>query len=225
MFYKLPNNILHKQLNTVERNAGFLILLLCLLLPLSSAAETVYVGDTLRVGIRAEPGKRTASLTVVASGAELTVLGKEGGYTLVKAPNGVEGWVNSAYLTSNEPVQIRLRDASSKIRKLESQLERFSKMQPGQAIQIEALADTISKLEQERDQLRSQLGSSSTPIQNSAVEDLSNFAAPQSDYQFFSLDTLIWVALVTAFFLSLGFLVGVSWHKSQVTKRLGGLSL
>ncbi|MDH5231797.1 MAG: TIGR04211 family SH3 domain-containing protein [Gammaproteobacteria bacterium] len=198
----------------------FITLTLCLLfLSFESTAETVYVGDTLRVGVRAEPASQKPSLAVVNTGTALEIIDRQGSFALVKTPAGIEGWVKSAYLTSKKPARVLLRDAQRQVDQLEQEIIQLKQMTPGQSIQKNTLNQTIERLEDEKRALEQQLrlGLGETSMESRPASVLTVGGAQFNPF-------FMWFGLTT-FFLALGFLVGVSWHKSQVTKRLGGLTL
>jgi hypothetical protein len=194
-------------------------LVFSLLMPLASIAETVYVGDTLRVGVRNEPGSRTASLAVVPTGTALDVIERRGGYMKVRTPGGVEGWVKSAYMTHRKPAKLLLVNARSKINQLEKELKTLRRMQPGQNIQQEALAETIERLEAEKATLERQINSG-----DRSVSQMHNTGAVLNVGEY-EVNPKVWISALAIFLICVGFLVGVTWHKNQVTKRLGGLTL
>lgn len=182
-------------------------------------AETFYVGDTLRVGIRPEPVNGGPSIAVVSSGTALEILDRQGPHVKIRSPSGVEGWVKGAYLTKSKPSQILLTEAISKIKRLEKDITALKTQKGGQSgtsIDIAKLEAEKSALQQEVENLRSSLNNNDDDLGTS----LSFMEITQTNLTplYFLLGGLI-------FILSLGFLFGVTWHKHQVTKRLGGLSL
>ena len=208
----------HKKCVCIRVFKHALLALFVLLLSTNALAETAYVGDTLRVGVRAEPGTRSPSLTVITSGTQVEVLEQKSGHSLVRTPNGVEGWVKSAYISSDTPSAVRLRQAKRTINDLEKQIDKLTRMQPGQSIQNNALSENIMRLEDERKTLQNELEKLQQEVENGP-----RGSSKSLDIE--SFDTALWVFGFTVFVLSLGFLFGVTWHKTQVTKRLGGLSL
>ena len=183
-------------------------------------AETVYVGDNLRVGVRPEPGSTTPSLAVISTGARLEVVERKGSHIKIRTSSGVEGWVKSAYLSSAKPAKILLDDVRDKTSRLESELQRLKQMQPGQSIQNDALSQTIERLEQENRNLEAKLksGSFDNGLAGSGDADTINLGLMEIEWQYL-------VIFLTVFFVSLGFLFGVSWHKGHVSRRLGGLTI
>jgi len=74
-------------------------LILALLLgPVTTAmAETRYVSDRLEIQMRTGKGTQFRIMRMLPSGTALEILetDNENGYTRVRAPGGVEGWVLS----------------------------------------------------------------------------------------------------------------------------------
>lgn len=106
----------------------------CLLLALSVSsafAETVYVDDTLYAPIRSGEGTQYRILhSGVRSGTPLELLERsESGYSRVRTPDGIEGWIITRYLTETpiarerlETVNRQLARAQENVSSLQSQL-------------------------------------------------------------------------------------------------------
>jgi SH3 domain protein len=103
-----------------------LLALLLVLGPLSAFAATMYISDELTVPLRRGPSNGHKIINAaLPSGLALEVLGEDtaAGYTQVRTPNGIEGWVQTQYL-SNQPVaKDRLAAANKRIETLEAQLK------------------------------------------------------------------------------------------------------
>lgn len=203
-----------------------LILPLLVVLPLTAAAESLYVSDTLRVGIRSEPTNHVPSLTVLKSGAQIELLEKKGSYAKVRTESGIEGWVKSAYLSKQKPYQVQWDEAQKQIKVLESQIKALEKTKSGSnSTGQEELQKTVSDLAKDNKALMEQvqsLKSKTVVLNNNKNSENNKITLDLKD----SSSNFIYVALgAIAVILILGFLFGVSWHKKQVTKRLGGLSI
>jgi len=199
-----------------------LVLLSLLLLSLNAAAETYYVDDTLRVGVRAKPIKSLPSLTVVRSGDKVELLQNKGGYAKIRTSNGIEGWVKSAYLSKNIPAVATLKKSNSENEKLKNQIEDLKIAQNKKNSQDASLVNKISQLEKENSALKNQVNTASTSNDTNNIIGPSALNISLKDINKNHLYMILGAIIVL---LSLGFLFGVSWHKKQVTKRLGGLSI
>jgi SH3 domain protein len=100
-----------------------LVVLLLGLSGLTGAAfgETVYVSDRLEIQMRTGKGTQFRILRVLPSGTPLDVLSvdQENGYSRVRAPGGVEGWVLNRYLMKGPAARDRLADAEKQLAQLE----------------------------------------------------------------------------------------------------------
>jgi len=66
-------------------------------------AETMYVGDIIKITVRTGPGINHKIVAMINSGARVEVLKPEDEWSLVRITNGKEGWVLSRFLKSKEP--------------------------------------------------------------------------------------------------------------------------
>ena len=204
-----------------------LSLLIILLLPLNLLAETLYVGDTLRVGIRPEPSKNMPSISIIKTGASVEILERSRSYAKVRTQSGVEGWVKSAYLTRKVPANNKLKTANKKIKTLEQKLAKLQKSGDKTTNKIQQdLQMTIKQLQSEKDTMLKEINELKiNPV--SKVDSNNSATQAFSEFDLTSLNkNLMYIILGGVFaILVLGFMVGVSWYKQQVTKRLGGLSI
>ena len=89
----------------------------------AAAAETRYVSDELGITLRTGQSTQHQILRMVTSGTPLDVLetDEESGYTRVRTPQGVEGWVITRYLMDHPSAQNQLADAQKKAARLEEE--------------------------------------------------------------------------------------------------------
>jgi SH3 domain protein len=81
----------------------FMVLIGLLILPAVGAAETVYVSENFEVTMRTGPGTDRKIISLVESGKALEMVEKGDEWSMVREPNGKEGWVLNRYLTTNQP--------------------------------------------------------------------------------------------------------------------------
>ncbi len=86
-----------------------------------AAAETLYVSDELEIQMRTGKGNQYRILRMLPSGTQLEVLetDKEEGYSKVRAPGGVEGWVLTRFLMQQPAAREQLAAAEKKVARLE----------------------------------------------------------------------------------------------------------
>lgn len=102
-------------------NKPLTVVVLVLALNGLAAAETRYVSDRLEIQMRTGKGNQYRILRMLPSGTALEVLetDTENGYTRVRTPGGVEGWVLSRFLMKGRAARERLADAEKKLAQLE----------------------------------------------------------------------------------------------------------
>jgi SH3 domain protein len=99
---------------------SFKSLFCCLLLAVtasSALAETVYVDDTLYAPIRSGEGTQYRILhSGVRSGTPLEMIERsESGYSRVRTPDGIEGWMITRYLTETPIARERLESTNRQL--------------------------------------------------------------------------------------------------------------
>ncbi|WP_127478271.1 TIGR04211 family SH3 domain-containing protein [Sulfurivermis fontis] len=187
------------------RQALFLLMLLALM---PAQAETVYISDVLRVGVRAQPNSSDTPITVVTSGTELTVLERQAGHLRVRTSGGVEGWISEVYATSELPAQLRLERMEQERDRLQQELAQLRSSSSASGAQVEQLTARIEALQAENSQLQSRMAELQAQLQEEG-----------SAYGW-----LYYAAALIVLF-ALGVYLGVRWDKERVAQRLGGLEL
>jgi SH3 domain protein len=86
--------------------------------PLAGAEDIAYVTDILRLGIHQAQDTSDRPFQNLLSGTELTVLDRVPNYAHVRTNDGQEGWVKSAYLVTDKPVQLRVAEMEAEIETL-----------------------------------------------------------------------------------------------------------
>lgn len=103
-----------------------LLALLLALGPAAALAATLYISDELTVPLRRGPSNGHKIINAaLPSGLALEVLGEDSaaGFTQVRTPNGVEGWIQSQYLVNQPIAKDRLAAATKRAETLETQLK------------------------------------------------------------------------------------------------------
>jgi hypothetical protein len=99
-------------------------------------AAPAYVSDELVLGVYSEQNNQGQRLTTLHSGASVETLAVNGDFTQVRLNDGTTGWVKSAYLTTQEPAVVR-------IKQLQDELDRSRATTP-------ALAEAAARSEVEQ---------------------------------------------------------------------------
>jgi len=146
-----------------------LILVLLLGLVTTAMAETRYVSDRLDIQMRTGKGTKFRILRMLPSGTALEVLeiDKGTGYTRVRAPGGVEGWVLTRVLMKGQAARDKLADAEKRLaslelenRKLSSSFETMKTEKGGADQELSKFDKENRKLSQELDNIRRTASSS-----------------------------------------------------------------
>ncbi len=87
--------------------------LLALLMAGAAAAETLFITDSLKLGLHESRERTSAVVQLLPSDTELEVLERDGGFVRVRAPDGTRGWVDAAYLTADLPARLEVAELQS----------------------------------------------------------------------------------------------------------------
>ena len=85
-----------------------LITLYTALIPVAYA-ETMYVGDIVKITVRTGPGTEHKIITMVKSGQQVEVLQPDIHWSEVLLKNGKQGWVLNRFLTTEKPCRLLLK--------------------------------------------------------------------------------------------------------------------
>lgn len=128
-----------------------LLALLLVLGPVSAFAATMYISDELTVPLRRGPSNGHKIINAaLPSGMALEVLGEDraAGFTQVRTPTGIEGWVPTQFLVGQPVAKDRLAAATKRVEALEAQLkstrENYQDVR-GARTEIESKASQLSK--------------------------------------------------------------------------------
>lgn len=174
-------------------------------IPVLGLAETVYVGDSLRVGVRAEPNNGVAPHGVVITGMQLEVLERANGFIKIRNASGVEGWIKNSYVTTEKPAKLVLADVQAEQATLQTRLAKQDKLLKDATAKTMAMSSELEKLKTVNTQLREQLAESSKGNTSQATRLYLGYV-------------VLLLALVVG-----GFAAGVVWHRKLAMRRLGGL--
>jgi SH3 domain protein len=190
------------------RGLGIYLFLLLALFTGTAIAETIYVHDYLRVGIRADPNSTDVPVAVVTTGDALEVLEEQDGYYKIRAESGVEGWVSKSYVSNEIPARLLLE----KSQKESTRLRDEAKTLQGQ------LMEKSQQFEEQQQQL-SELLDENSKLHQKVSQYYSATARGMKSY------TWLYQFLGIAILFVLGIYLGVRWERRRVAERLGGLEL
>ena len=198
------------------------ILILFLLVPLNSIAETIFVTDVLKLKLRTTASNDADVVTNLSSGDKLTVLEKQKRYTKVKTKDGKMGWVQSWFLTDKVPATFLVANLTKEKQALTDQLARAESK----------LKNFDSETARENGELKNSVATLSkkinnlTSTRNELEEKLDAQASDLAKYEFaekYNLNLIILLFFLFSF--SAGFVCSRIWMRIQERKRLWGYQL
>jgi SH3 domain protein len=138
-----------------------LFIISCLLLSsfsFSAQAKTQYVSDHLVITVRTGQGGQYQIIKTLETGTHVEVLETtDTGYTRVKAPDGVEGWVRSQYLVDEPVAKEKLERALSQLAKTREALKKLKDSYANLSKEHKELSQVQSTLSTEKKQLDAEL--------------------------------------------------------------------
>lgn len=167
-----------------------------------SLAETAYVSDTLRIGVRPIPDNEAAPIGVVKTGMRLDVLETSNGYVRIKTENELEGWVRENYIVKTPPAMIKIKTLQQQQGGLQGKLKTLEENNQVLQEANRVLNTRVDQLSTERSQW--QLAQARATLNSTEI-------------------SWYWWLLGILIIAGAGFYSGISWYRYMVMKRLGGL--
>jgi SH3 domain protein len=160
----------------------------------SSAAATKYVTDEFEIMLRTGQSTKHEIRRQIKSGTPLEVLQESDGYTNVRMPSGVEGWVLSRYLMNQPSGRDRLAALEKRHEKLKTKFdlaveEEKASMQK-EIQKLKNIAKRPLELQRENDQLKAQLAEEKDRFDKLAAES-EVLKSPLKDRQWFVSGALV----------------------------------
>jgi len=186
-----------------KRVFGYLLFALFLLAG-NAAAETVYVTDELRLGVRNNPNSAERSFATVVTGDALQVLDRSGDYIKVRAKDGTEGWVSKAYVLSEKPARLQLDELRTQYAQRETE--------------VNTLRQELTATSENNDSNEKQLAA--IRDENATLhQQLSRYTSLRHKYAW------VYQSAVAAALFLLGFYLGMRRYRRRITERLGGMEI
>jgi SH3 domain protein len=173
-----------------------------------SYAETVYVSDYLRVGVRPAPDTSEAPVNVVTTGMALEVLQRKNGFLRIRTDGDVEGWIKEIYVVSEMPAGQRLQTLEKEHDELKAQFAQLQQQAAEAAQTNRSLADETQRLRQDNVDLQLQV----VQLQNANKPRLAETSS-------------FWLLVSGVFAVLAAFGLGVAVQRFIMRRRFGGLKL
>ena len=140
----------------------------------ASTAVTKYVSDEFEIMLRTGQSTQHEIRRQIKSGTPLIVLQESDGYTNVRMPNGVEGWVLSRYLMNQPSGKDRLATLEKRHEKLKNKFDQaVAEEKAAMGKEIKRLKDIAKRpleLQRENDQLKARLAQEKGRYERLATE-------------------------------------------------------
>lgn len=196
------------------RGVQTLAALLLALLAIKSTAATAYVSDELVLGVYAEENSQGQRLATLHSGTQVETLAQNGEFTQVRLSDGTTGWVKSAFLTTNEPAVVR-------VKQLQEELDRSRATTPALAeaaarSEVERLKLELAAKQAELDAARGPSAAAAAPAASGPLAVIQAAAAPR-------WPVLAGIGIVVG--LGCGFWLGYATLARRIRQKFGGLKV
>jgi hypothetical protein len=186
----------------------------------SARAETLYVAERMRIGLRAEATETGAVVKTVETGTPLEAIERVENFVQVRDPQGTVGWAEARYLTPDAPARLQLVKLQEDLARSRSQTaEVQAQLKKAQAAAAEQAA-TIKTLEkQAADKPVLPPAATSMPVSPPVAPPVGK-TSKDAGFIF----SYLWLGISFAM-LGIGFAAGVKWLRESIRKRSGGMYL
>ncbi len=183
----------------------------------AAQAETVYVAERIRIGLRAEVVETSAVVKTVETGTPLEVIERFDKLARVRDPQGTEGWIEARFLTPDPPARLQLDKLQGDLAKSRTQAaEAQAQLKKAQS----TLAEQAEKIKElEKNAADRPAPAPVTPVAIKAPPPVTPAAANTG-----SGFSYLWLGISFAM-LGIGFAAGVRWLRESIRKRSGGMYL
>ena len=138
-------------------------------------SESAYVIDRLLVGVHADKNLDSAIIKVLPTGAQLTILERDGELARVQDQQGDSGWIDAAYLMATPPARLMVESLEQTNRELQSRLQAaIEGRKTGDAEENAPRGTAVDELTKENTELKRKL--SSEKIANTKLTEQLNEA-------------------------------------------------
>ena len=121
-----------------------------------ASAQTEYVTDRLQIGIHASASLDSPIVGMLESGGSVEILKREGPLTQIRAADGLEGWVDSAYLVKDKPATVALKSLGQQAEAQTAELAQAKLRLPELTQRIEQLEADLERAKAEAKQASSE---------------------------------------------------------------------
>ena len=175
-------------------------------------AETVYVTDSLRLGLHAAADTSDRPFENLVSGTAVEVLERDSNFAHVRLADGREGWVKATFLVADKP-------AAARVLELEAERGGFENAAAAAKAAQVAAEQQLADL---RKELQATTGSSESIKETIERLERENTAYIERLEAYRHTLPLAWVLPAVVVTLVAGFLLGLWWLDALIRRRHGG---
>ncbi len=185
----------------------------------ASIAKTKYVTDEFEIMLRTGQSTQHEIRRQIKSGTPLEVIAESDGYTHVRIPSGVEGWVLSRYLMDQPSGRDQLAAMQKRHEKLKTKFDQAVKEESAslqrEIARLKNIAKRPLELQRENDQLKAQLSEEKARYEAlSAESDV--LKSPYKDRQWFVSGALVVIgSMIFGIFLT-----RIEWRRKKKWNQL-----
>ena len=177
-----------------------------------ATAETVYVTDSLRLGLHRAPDTSDRPFENLISGTPVEVVERNASYARIRLPDGREGWAKATFLVAEKPAAARVLELEGTIGGLESAAAAAKTAQAAAEKELAGL----------RSELQATTGSAETIQETLARLERDNLAYAERLEAYRRSLPIVWVIPAVVVALVAGFFVGLWWLDAWIRRRHGG---
>ncbi|MFV8834603.1 TIGR04211 family SH3 domain-containing protein [Aquisalimonas sp.] len=134
-----------------------LVAVLLLALPTLAGAQDRFITDELGLDLRTGPGNQYRIERMVPAGTRVEVLDEASGWSQVRLPDGLEGWVLTRMLSDQPSARARLSRAESALQSVQQENSELQENLSAAEARVEELEQRLASSEGERETLQQRM--------------------------------------------------------------------
>ena len=185
----------------------------------TSIAKTKYVTDEFEIMLRTGQSTQHEIRRQVKSGTPLEVIAESDGYTHVRMPSGVEGWVLTRYLmdqpSGRDQLAAMQRRHETLKTKFDQAVQKESASLQKEIARLKNIAKRPLELQRENDQLKAQLAEEKARYESLSAES-EILKSPYKDRQWFVSGALVVIGSIIFGII----LTRIEWRRKKKWNQL-----
>ncbi|MBJ88711.1 MAG: hypothetical protein CMO98_02535 [Woeseia sp.] len=192
--------------------AQLILAIFILQLPVLAQTQTAYVTDNLRLGLHQASDTSDSAFRNLESGQEMEIISRTRSYAKVRLPDGIEGYVKTAYLVFKKPAKLIVEETEAFNMALRQELTDMKRTFAKPAANIRSLELELAEIK-----LSMEAGENRIAVLSKELA----FYRSRHDQFRYSMP-MPWVGAAMLVCLVAGFLIGLRWLDWLSRKRHGG---